>query len=552
VNYALFLLRLLGIVVGVVLGPPVVLLVCALALPGGLVWMLGSAIWVGTVSPISRTQRERADRPSARVHSHYRVTVTTPATDDAATDDNDDPQPVRNAIEFGGRNHPDKLVALRGFYYGPAVRDLLDATSALRPYYQMIASRAEAVIQNATDDGEFVYVVVASWSIVIGLPVGYVVGSVLTAAVWLIYAVVSAAMLAGSMASSWILQGVDGLSCLVLGVTRTCTCGDRILTCPYYECPGCGERHRDIRPGAFGVLRRICTCGKKMPTMLLTGRSRLTGICPKCRAELPPLFGRAPEIVIPLFGPTNVGKTRLMYMMTQVLLDWVREQHGEVRYVDDARERLDMIGDALQSSLHTEKTLIGPAKAIAMHIKFGLHYRLVYFFDAAGEMYTSHDLLTELKYLNKARTYVFVADALSGQDVWAALPAAEQQRLEQFRTSAGELDRAFQATTSHMRRVAMHGRWSRTTRSDLAFVVSKLDLLESAGLDTTAQTQDTSLWVSSETGLGLEDIVRGAGFAFENVRYFCTAARADEHGVDRTIWDLMDWIFSRSGVRMGV
>lgn len=546
-NYAV-LLRFLGIVAGMVLGPPVVVLLCALALPVGLIWMLGSAIWAGTVQPIGRTERDRTERFNARVHPKFRVSGTTPATDGADPDDNGDgPQPVNRAIEVGGRRHPDRLVALRSYYYGPAMRDLLDARAALVLYYQLIASQAGGVISSAVDDGEVVFIIVAYWSMVIGLPVGYVVGSVLTAAVWLVYAVLSAVLLAVSIASSWILQSVDVISCLINGVTRTCTCGERILTCPYYQCPDCGEHHRDIRPGPFGVLRRTCTCGKTMPTMLLTGRSRLTGMCPKCHADLPPRFGRAPEIVIPLFGPPNVGKTRLMYMMTQVLLDWVREQHGEVRYVDDARERLDIIGDALRSSLHTEKTLIGPSKAIGMHIKFGPHNRLVYFFDAAGEMYTSYELLTELKYLNKAKAYVFVVDALSGQDVWAALPSAEQQRLEHFRTSAGELDRAFQATTSHMSKVTVRS----STRSDLAFVVSKLDLLESAGLDTAPQTQDTRLWVSSETGLGLEDIARGASYAFENVRYFCTAARADEYGVDRTIWDLMGWIFSRSGVRMG-
>ena len=288
-----------------------------------------------------------------------------------------------------------------------------------------------------------------------------------------------------------------------------------------------------------------------MPTILLAGRSRLGAICPRCRAHLSTAFGRAPEIVIPLFGPPNVGKTRLMYMMIQVLLQWIHEQRGEVRYLDDARERLDMIADALRSSLHTEKTLIGPGRAIGMYIKFGMHARLVYFFDAAGEMYTSHDLLDELKYLNKAKTYIFVVDALCGKDVWTALPSVDRQRLQHFRTSDGELDRAFQATTGHMRKVRTGGRRFHTARSDLAFVVSKLDILESAGLDTNAQTQQTSRWVSSETGLGLEDIARAADYAFDSVKYFCTAAIADEQGVDRTIWDLVNWIFSRSGVRMG-
>jgi double-GTPase-like protein len=559
----LILLRVLGIAVGLVLGPPLVALACALALPVWLIWTLTSAIWAGTVRPVGgRADRERADRFSERVHPDFRSRVTTPAANGAAAngaaangaaaDYNEDPQPAGRAIELGAKDHPDRLVALRSFYYGPALGDLRAATTELLALYPVIWTMGSDVIGAATDEDEIVYMIVAGWSVAIGLTGGYIVGSVLAAAVWLVYAVLSVVLLAASFVTSWILRYADVISCFVYGVTRTCTCGDRILTCPYYNCPDCGERHRDIRPGAFGVVRRTCTCGKRMPTMLVTGRYRLTGSCPRCAADLPPRFGRVPEIVIPLFGPPNVGKTRLMYMMTEVLREWVRDQHGEVVYVGDARERLDMIGDALQSSQHTDKTLIGPSTAIAMHIKFGLHNRLVYFFDAAGEMFSSHDLLAELKFLNKARTYVFVADALSGQDVWAALPEADRERLEHLRTSADELDRAFQATTAHMRRVAVPARRSGTAaQGDLAFVVSKLDLLESAGLDITAQKQDTPLWVSSEAGLGLEDIARGARLYFATVRYFCTAARGDEYGVDGTIWDLMGWIFSRSGVRMG-
>lgn len=44
---------------------------------------------------------------------------------------------------------------------------------------------------------------------------------------------------------------------------------------PTYECPGCGEKHTNLVPSKYGILKRTCLCGTKLPTTFLNGRGQL-------------------------------------------------------------------------------------------------------------------------------------------------------------------------------------------------------------------------------------------------------------------------------------
>jgi len=238
-----------------------------------------------------------------------------------------------------------------------------------------------------------------------------------------------------------------------------------------------------------------------------------------------------------------------MYMMAAALREWVRDQGGKVTYIGDAAERLDIIGDALRATKHTAKTAPGPARGIGLQIRFGAHNRLVYFFDAAGEMYTSDERLPQLRFLDKAKTYVFVVDPLSSKGVWSQLSAADQDRLQPFRTEAREIDLSYQATLRHMLKIAQQ-RKRLSTRSDLAFVVSKLDLLQAAGVNLDDTMRATEAWVSQESGLDLGDISRGARHSFKDVNFLYTAATEEDGQVSQSVEDLLFWIFGQSGIRV--
>lgn len=458
----------------------------------------------------------------------------------------------RAAIRIGWRQHPDRDIAIRSYYFGPVADDLVGVFRAVVLIYRGVRALGDDIVASADGFDSGVPRVVIPFSIYVGLPIGLVVGLAVTAILGLVYLVVSTLGLGIAFCLSFVLRGVDSVTCLAAGIGRICLeCGGRVLTCPHYLCPECGRRHEDIRPGGYGVLRRHCVCGHPMATMLLTGAAALQGICPAedCNGYLPPRFGRTREVVIPLFGPNRSGKTRLMYMMTTGLRDRVRDMQGNVTYVGDTGERLDMIRDALAVQGNTEKTVMDRPRGLGLFIRLRRTTRLVYFFDAAGEFYTRADRIAELKYLNKARTYIFAADPLAAKAVWSQFPASMQAKLGAVRTGRGEVEKSFQATINQMHKVAERKRFRRP-RSDLAFVVTKVDLLESGGVDVSSITGSPDAWVRSDQGLNMGNLARRAEHSFTEVNYFCTAAVESDGHVDASVQTLLSRVLDRGGLEL--
>jgi hypothetical protein len=543
-NVANFLI----VIAGFIAGPILVALALALWLPLAFLWKLTSAIWTGEFQSSMRAgSPEKSDDDASG---------SEPEPEGERRDAdvaNEAPASGSKGFLIGWKSHPDRNVALRSYYFGPMVDDMANACRAMVLTCAETRETLQDWAENAADV-EMAFVRLAiPFSLIVGSLFGFLLGIGAAVVVGLVYAVASLICLAVALCLSFVLRSLDSACCFIAGIARTCwTCGENVLPYPHYLCPDCGELHRDIKPGPYGVARRICKCERRLWTMLLTGAAKLQGICPRCGAYLPRKFGRAAEIVVPIFGATNVGKTRLMYMMVSALRDRVHSQHGKIVYIGDASERLDVIEDALKAGQNVEKTVPGPARALGLHVKIGSSNRLIYFFDAAGEMYSSHERLPELKYLNKAKTYVFVVDPFSAKGVWSQLTDADRDRLREFRTPPGDIDKAYQATINHMLKITH--RWKlRKARSNLAFVISKRDLLQSAGIDVSAAESETEHWVSNEGGLNLGNISRGASHEFETVRYFCTAATSGDGdgSVDYRVEELLRWILGRVGVRIG-
>jgi hypothetical protein len=274
--------------------------------------------------------------------------------------------------------------------------------------------------------------------------------------------------------------------------------------------------------------------------MLLTGAGQLAGVCRFCKTGLPPRFGLAPEIVIPIFGAVNAGKTRLMYMLAKNLIDWVIDEGGRVQYVDDASERLASIRDSIRYSSNTASTPPVTPRGLGLDIQVKLNHRFIYFFDAAGEMFRREDTLDAMKFFNKARTYIHVADPLSSGPLRQQLTAA----VEDGASSSAELDEVFQRVADHMRRLRRQKR-----RANLAFVVSKKDVLESQGMR--VDDNEVQELVRDPGGLDMADAIRAASQRFADTRYFATAALDVNGEVDSSVARLLAWILDAEGVRMG-
>lgn len=80
---------------------------------------------------------------------------------------------------------------------------------------------------------------------------------------------------------------------------------------PTYICPRCGAQHTNLTPGVYGILKRRCNCGEKLPTTFFNGRKNLDAICPHCGTLLS--NREAVPICIPIVGGRSVGKTAFNY-----------------------------------------------------------------------------------------------------------------------------------------------------------------------------------------------------------------------------------------------
>jgi hypothetical protein len=340
------------------------------------------------------------------------------------------------------------------------------------------------------------------------------------------------------------LRALDAVLLGLRGIRITCgSCHHRVAY-PVYACPqaGCSLRHDDVRPGEFGILRRTCSCGARMPTLLVLGSHRLQAFCPYCDHALVDSTGTAPEIITPLLGATGAGKTRLMLALVLAL-----EQLATVEFASpDTRVRLGELRPALREGLSTRATPRDLPRAYSLYVtaEQGAR-RLVHLFDVAGERLNRPEDVHELRYLGHARSFLFVLDPLSLDAFWEQLSEAEQQQLASVR-SLRPPQEIFGHTAERIQALGVDTRHAR-----LGVVVSKNDLLRDlrplAGVGGDSRAIEN--WLVGSMGLG--NLVRAMRHDFGEVYFTYTAAVVNGRGaVDPSVASLSRWLAGGEGLQL--
>ncbi|MGN9912124.1 TRAFAC clade GTPase domain-containing protein [Phytohabitans sp. LJ34] len=344
----------------------------------------------------------------------------------------------------------------------------------------------------------------------------------------------------------YLLRGLDAGLSYLRGIKLSCpTCHNRVVY-PAYECPGCGTRHHDVRPGKYGLLRRVCACGHRMPTLLLLGSHRMTAYCSNqvCGAPLAEGAGTAREIVVPMVGATTAGKTRMMLALAATLVDGhpMPGMHAEPAD-QETKRRLADLQESLRKKGGTDKTLAQDAmRGFSFNLNGGKVRRLVHIYDPPGERLNDSALLHELRFMRIADAFVFVVDPLAIPDVWDSLDAGAQSRYLPVR-SARPPDFIFSQVVQSLEGMGVQPR-----KKALAVAVTKSDL--TAGIPICGELGDGSDavrgWLNERVGMG--NMVRAITKAFGEVRYFHTTARFTGGDTDDNVRDLLMWTLGRYGV----
>lgn len=429
--------------------------------------------------------------------------------------------------------------AVLEYFYGPAVAD---AKHAVQLAYEgcrgFLSSGAGAVASSFGTDAPLLSGPVGVGG-AIGIAAGAAAGTAAAAGCLLVQLMVVGLATGVVRAIGLTLRGVDSAILRIKNIRMICpVCSERVPY-PGYVCPGpgCTRRHRDVRPGRFGIFRRRCRCGHTMPTLLLFGSSRMDAFCPDHGHPMEHRPGEAPEIVLPLFGATGAGKTRLLYSMVAQLRAWDEAGLLKAEFADsDTTRELRAAEAILRSGSTTALTPVRLPRAHVIRLTSGTGTRILHMFDAAGERFYHSERTQELRYLGRARTLLLVIDPLSVDSLWARLPAERQAELAPVRSAAPSPDLAYQQTHQEIEAMGVHLRQVR-----LAVVFSRGDLVA-------APDGEVAAWACHELGLG--NLIRSTRLNFKETRFFRTAAQLRDGVIDESVVTLMHWVMADSGVAL--
>lgn len=447
------------------------------------------------------------------------------------------------------RPQDERVKAYRNYFFGPAFRDLRQLlTLERRSYVTTVGDSFRAVTsrQFVAPAHHRALTVPYGLTLHLGLCAGTALALLPVGLLLVLHAVVLAFLAGGARLLAGALRAVDRA---VLGMRRLHTgmlcphCFERVPY-PAYDCPSptCRRRHADIRPGTYGVWRRRCECGQRMPTLLmLMGRdARLQAYCvhPHCGKPMNTDAGHMPEVVIPLIGGQAAGKTQLMAAMLLSLEHAAADGGPPITLADEESDaEYRVLREVLRMRGHTRATQKTLPRAHSFVLGAGRSQRLVHLFDTAGERFVDRDDTDALRYARAARTFVFVLDPMAVKAFWTTLEPPPGPLLDHTLGSTVDPEEVFARSVQ-----AVAAMDAPLKRSRLAVAISKTDLLAEHGLAPAHPGDSDSARTWLRQSLGLHSLVQAMELNFREVRFFHTAAVANgESGVDGSVTRFVEW-----------
>lgn len=384
--------------------------------------------------------------------------------------------------------------------------------------------------------------------LMLSLTLGLAMSTVLVFVMAVIQAVIIGALYILGTLTGWMLRGIDTVLLRVRGIRITCPgCGERVIY-PVYECNGCHKtKHNDVRPGRYGLFRRICQCDNRIPTLLMLGSYRLKGYCPACGSPLENNAGAGREVILPFFGAAAAGKTQLM-VSAAIAAGALADRVGGsiVPADDDTAGWLKRATQDLFSTGRAPKTPIARQRSLSFHVTPVDGQReqwVLKVFDAAGEVFTKQDNLDRLPQFRAARLWVFVLDPLSIDEVWTKLDPATRADAEPHRARQDPMS-AFEKTVQGLRDAGID-----TARCELLVVVSKADVIEKQLEEQHVVHHDSVCdWLSD---MHQDHLIRAMLHSFRRIHYRLTVAVPENRSVPEDLDQFVDFVFARHNLRLG-
>src|ERR1022692_3701961 len=168
------------------------------------------------------------------------------------------------------RQAADAEPAVRGYFYGPAFAEVEQVAKVAFEFASDLVERGWKAVGISFEEGfkgKRLITVPLAIGAGAGMVAGIAVGAVGFAAIAVVHTVVAAVVLVAIRITGVILRGVDSGLLRIKNIRMTCPhCFERVPY-PASRCSGrdCSRLHRDVRPGSYGLFRRRCLCGARLP-----------------------------------------------------------------------------------------------------------------------------------------------------------------------------------------------------------------------------------------------------------------------------------------------
>lgn len=186
---------------------------------------------------------------------------------------------------------------------------------------------------------------------------------------------------------------------------------------PIYICHNCQSEHTNLRPGRFGIRKRKCSCGSKLPTTTLDNRHKLAAKCQNQACQQALFTEENSPITIPVIGGPSSGKTAFMLATMEQLHDLTNtgEIEGLQYLIKQDKTYLEQGISALKQGQFPNKTSKEQPAALNIRLTHSTwkNPKLLYLYDPAGEIYENRRELRNHHYLNDASAYVLMIDPFS-------------------------------------------------------------------------------------------------------------------------------------------
>ena len=298
------------------------------------------------------------------------------------------------------------------YFFGQGYRDLVNT---IKEAWTRNFSTAKENFHDASENG-FISIL-GGINLVTAISI-FVFGSIITAITTFIHVGVLAVFFTMIYIGFGLLWTIDRIYIFANKIKNVCSNPDcqASFLIPVYECPVCGRLHTQLVPSKYGILKRTCLCGNKLPTTFLNGRGNLVAYCPVCEHPLSGDTGSR-QYAFPMIGGPSVGKTCYINMTIDQLINNIAPSNGwQLNFLtdSDAREHAQAMR-SLKAGIRLLKTESSTLTAYQMMLSLPSKKikRRIYIYDISGEIFSSSQDVSKNQAFTYADGFIFIFDPLS-------------------------------------------------------------------------------------------------------------------------------------------